>query len=229
MLPLLIKTLVFGGAATIATAVIVEELNNYTPQSYKSARSENQILPPTLVSKPASSRTSTKVVKIGPRGEQLIKKTENFRTIYVKKNLSLEAIANYKWAMDVRVGPPVEINKSERSVTIVEGINPLVAVKRGMITKQEAISQVENLQAILRNNERAHCDVKLDNCLYFVELEKIYLIDNGEIKEYGQNRVIWTKGENTTEYLGPGQEEGVAGPFTDSKGFKNIINSLKGA
>lgn len=123
------------------------------------------------------------------------------------------------------IGPQPIVDYHERSVTIEKGIDIDSAISKGMISTQQAISQVLALQKILKQHRVAHCDVKYDNCLYFPNKGRILLIDNGEITEYGKLRPVFTPGQNTTAFR-PNQLKGVVNEYTDAKGFELIVKRI---
>ena len=55
-----------------------------------------------------------------------------------------------------------------------------------MVSKEDAISQLLNIQKIMLENSVQHCDIKPSNIVVNIE-GKLYLIDNGDWGVIGQD------------------------------------------
>ena len=164
-------------------------------------------------------------IKTGPHGEEIYRVTQGTRIYYLKKNLTVAALNNYQLAFSIGVGPNTKCDFARKIVEIEEGANLAEAITAGMILQKDVHTQLYNLRKELEKNKVAHCDVKYANCLYFPSVQKILLIDNGDMTSYGQHRPVRTRGQNTTLFM-PSNVAGETSKYTDRKGFKGIIEYL---
>lgn len=85
------------------------------------------------------------------------------------------------------IGPPViDQLLLEKSGRMEEGIDLEIAISKGFLSVQEAIYELEGI-----SKKKAHCDEN-----------KVLLIDNGELADYGESRDVWGrwKKENWKKY-----------------------------
>ena len=128
----------------------------------------------------------------------------------------------FKWAAKQGIGVPVV--EIQNGVRMPVGIKLAKAVQERRILHGEVKFQLDMIQDRLKNNKIAHCDVKYDNCMFFVGWG-VRLIDNGDMARFGVKRMIHTPNQNTTVFVA-GQIPGQIGPGTDEKGFKQIIEKM---
>jgi hypothetical protein len=159
--------------------------------------------------------------------ERIIKLKDGY---YLKENIQTrEEVRAYQIAYEIGVGPEVKVDYQSKSVMIKPGMKIQEAIKNDLISKQEAIKQVHQLKSTLCKHSKGHCDAKPDNCLYFPQDNRILLIDNGNIKNYGEKRKVKTHKMNTTlnSTTAINSEDGIVGKGTDGKGFRAIITAIE--
>ena len=176
-----------------------------------------------------------KTLKPGPNGEKVYDLGSKG---FLKINLTNEQIGKYKAAFELKIGPDVkvihdgtfvpELGKLVYGAIMMErGINLFDALNQKVISANAAKTQILELQRQLKQRKLGHCDIKLENCLYFLSYKQILLIDNGEIASYGDRREVHTPGINTTALTGhPSRERHIVGDGTDEKGFQNILKFI---
>lgn len=167
-------------------------------------------------------------IKAGPiDGEETIKQLDSTKKqwFYIKtwKQNAESHKKKYKWAFEHGIGAPIK--EKYNGVIMPEGLELAQAVKKKCTTLEKVAFNLNLLRLLLEKNERAHCDVKYENCLYFSEYG-VRLIDNGDIKTYGDRRMVKSQGQNST-LLVAGQISGLAGPGTDQNGYDQVMKRLK--
>ena len=128
----------------------------------------------------------------------------------------------FKWAAKEGIGVP--ITEVPNGIKMPAGLRLAEAVEKKYILHDEVEFQLNLIKDRLKEEQTAHCDVKYDNCMFFVGWG-VRLIDNGDMSRYGEFRPVKTPGLNTTVLL-QGQIPGQAGPGTDEKGFEKILEQL---
>lgn len=167
-------------------------------------------------------------IKDGPCGEKIYYNEQ--AGTYTKTNMSLKDCAKYKQANDMGIGPDCKIlhqGKTGGAVVTQEGYNLRHVIDNRLVPKDKLISQATHNVNVLKSNNLAHCDVKLDNCI-LTKRGDLKFIDWNDTKPFGAIRDIGTPQLNAPTQLTKFNQcvQSAVNRCTDNKGLQVLCNQI---
>lgn len=130
----------------------------------------------------------------------------NGQKIYTKAGLTPQGVKNYQLLMNIGVGVRLMSADANKGIVEMESGHTIHAIVKNKIVGKEGLNliwkELMNIRQTMINNKLAHTDIKpLNVAVKFLSQDlktfRAFLIDNEDMRKYGEDRLVGTPGANT--------------------------------
>jgi hypothetical protein len=131
------------------------------------------------------------------------------KKIYTKSGMSAQGVKNYQFLMNLGIGVNLVSVDMHKGIIQMEGGHTIYAIVKNKIVGKEGLNLIwkdlMNIRQIMINNKLSHTDIKPLNVavkFFSQDLKKFhaFLIDNDDMRRYGEDRLVGTPAVNTNGY-----------------------------